>query len=144
MAKSARKLIVVDSNSGKLFRIKLGDDGGSIDSIDEITGATVPGGDGMLLDNGRLVVVQGDPAQLSFLKLRKSARRAKLERTQTSDKLRGPSTVDRAKKLYLVVNADFDTSTKPFTVAGLPRKAKGHGHHGHGHDDHGHHGGGHH
>jgi hypothetical protein len=43
-----------------------------------------------------------------------------------------------------VVNADFDTSTKPFTVAGLPRKAKGHGHHGHGHDDHGHHGHGHH
>jgi sugar lactone lactonase YvrE len=132
VAKSARKLIVVDSNSGKLFRIKLGEDGGSIDSIDEITGATVPGGDGMLLDNGRLVVVQGDPAQLSFLKLRKGARRAKLERTQTSDKLRGPSTVDRAKKLYLVVNADFETSTKPFTVAGLPRKAK-HGHHGHGH-----------
>jgi len=133
VAKSARKLVVVDTNSGKLFRIKLGEDGGSIDSIDEITGATVPGGDGMLLDNGRLVVVQGDPAQLSFLKLRKSARRAKLERTQTSDKLRGPSTVDRAKKLYLVVNADFGTSTKPFTVAGLPRKAKSHGHHGHGH-----------
>ena len=39
----------------------------------------------MLLDNGRLVVVQGDPAQLSFLKLRKSARRARLKRTQTSD-----------------------------------------------------------
>ena len=136
VAKSARKLIVVDTNSGKLFRIKLGEDGGSIDSIDEIKGATVPGGDGMLLDNGRLVVVQGDPAQLSFLKLRKSARRAKLERTQTSDKLRGPSTVDRATGLYLVVNADFNTSTKPFTVAGLPRKAKGHGHHGHGHGHH--------
>ena len=139
VAKSARKLVVVNSADGKLYRIKLGHDGDSIDSIDEITGATVPGGDGMLLDNGRLVVVQGDPAQLSFLKLRKGARRAKLERTQTSDKLRGPSTVDRAKKLYLVVNADFATSTKPFTVAGLPRKAKGHGH-----DDHGHHGGGHH
>lgn len=136
VAKSARKLVVVNSSTGKLYRIKLGHDGDSIDSIDEITGATVPGGDGMLLDNGRLVVVQGDPAQLSFLKLRKGARRAKLERTQTSDKLRGPSTVDRAKKLYLVVNADFATSTKPFTVAGLPRKAKGHGHHGHhGHDD---------
>jgi Cu-Zn family superoxide dismutase len=135
VAKSARKLVVVNSSTGKLYRIKLGHDGDSIDSIDEITGATVPGGDGMLLDNGRLVVVQGDPAQLSFLKLRKDARRATLERTQTSDKLRGPSTVDRARKLYLVVNADFGTSTKPFTVAGLPRKAKGHGHHGHGQDD---------
>jgi hypothetical protein len=131
VAKSARKLVVVDSNSGKLFRIKLGEHGASIDAIDEIGGATVPGGDGMLLDKGRLVVVQGDPAQLSFLKLRKGARRARLERTQTSDKLRGPSTVDRARGLYLVVNADFDTSTKPFTVAGLPRKAKHHRHHGH-------------
>jgi Cu-Zn family superoxide dismutase len=125
VAKSARKLVVVDTNSGKLFRIRLGEDGASIDRIDEITGATVPGGDGMLLDRGRLVVVQGDPAQLSFLKLRRDARRARLQRTQTSDKLRGPSTVDRARRLYLVVNADFASSTKPFTVAGLPR---GHGH----------------
>ena len=73
------------------------------------------------------MVVQGNPAQLSFLKLRHGAREAKLKRTQTSTKLRGPSTVDAAKGLYLVVNADFATSTKPFTVAGLPRKAK-HGH----------------
>ena len=139
VAKSSSKLIVVDSNSGKLFRIKLGDDGSSIDDLDEITGATVPGGDGLLLDRGKLVVVQGNPAQLSFLKLRHGAREAKLKRTQTSTKLRGPSTVDAAKGLYLVVNADFANSTKPFTVAGLPRKAKhGHDDHGHGHDDHGH------
>jgi sugar lactone lactonase YvrE len=140
VAKSSSKLIVVDSNSGKLFRIKLGDDGDSIDSIDEITGATVPGGDGLLLDRGKLVAVQGNPAQLSFLKLRRGAREAELKRTQTSNKLRGPSTVDAAKGLYLVVNADFATDTRPFTVAGLPRKSK-HGHrgdHGRGHDDRGH------
>jgi hypothetical protein len=131
VAKSARTLVVVDTNSGKLFRIRLGGDGASIKSIDEITGATVPGGDGMLLDNGRLVVVQGSPtAQLSFLKLKHGARSARLERTRTSDKLHGPSTVDRAKGLYLVVNADFANSAKPFTVAGLPRKDKRHGHHG--------------
>jgi hypothetical protein len=92
-----------------------------IREIDEIEGAVVPGGDGLLLDRGRLVVVQGDPAQLSFVKLRGGARRATLERTQTSDKLRGPSTVDRTRDLYLVVNADFATSRRPFTVAGLPR-----------------------
>ena len=132
VAKSARKLVVVDTNSGKLFRFRLGRDGASIDRITEVSGATVPGGDGMLLDRGRLVVVQGNPAQLSFLKLRRDARTARLERTQTSDTLRGPSTVDRARNLYLVVNADFGPSpTKPFTVAGLPRNAK-HGH-GHGH-----------
>jgi sugar lactone lactonase YvrE len=128
VAKSSRKLVVVDSNSGGLFRIKLGEDGASVEEIDQIDGATVPGGDGLLLDRGKLVAVQGDPAQLSFLKLRRGARSARLVRTQTSEKLRGPSTVDAAKGLYLVVNADFDTSTTPFTVAGLPRKSK-HGHH---------------
>jgi sugar lactone lactonase YvrE len=120
VAKTSRKLIVVDSNSGALFRIDLADDGSSIREIDEIEGAVVPAGDGLLLDRGRLVAVQGDLAQLSFLNLHEGARRATLERTQTSDKLRGPSTVDRADGLYLVVNADFDLSRRPFTVVGLP------------------------
>jgi Cu-Zn family superoxide dismutase len=116
-----RRLVVVDSNSGKLFRIGLTADRAGIRKIDEIEGANVPGGDGLLLDRGRLVAVQGNPAQLSFLKLRRAARRATLERTQTSDKLAGPSTVARARGYYLVVNADFATSTKPFHVVGLPR-----------------------
>jgi hypothetical protein len=127
VAKGSRRLVVVDSNSGELFRIDLSEDGSSIREIDEVEGATVSGGDGLLLDRGRLVVVQGDPAQLSFVKLRGGARRATLQGTQTSDKLRGPSTVARAKGLYLVVNADFATSQRPFTVAGLPRR--------HGRDD---------
>jgi hypothetical protein len=127
VAKGSRRLVVVDSNSGELFRIDLSENGSPIREIDEVEGATVPGGDGLLLDRGRLVVVQGNPAQLSFVKLRGGARRATLQRTQTSDKLRGPSTVDRAKGLYLVVNADFATSQRPFTVAGLPRR--------HGRDD---------
>jgi hypothetical protein len=115
----AGRLVVVDSNTGKLFRIDLGHDRSSISSIDEIEGATVVGGDGLLLDRGRLVVVQGSPAQLAFVKLHGGA--ATLEDTQTSDNLRGPSTVARARDLYLVVNADFATSQRPFTVAGLPR-----------------------
>jgi DNA-binding beta-propeller fold protein YncE len=121
VSKGTHRLVVVDSNSGTLFRIDLGADRSGIRAIDEIEGATVPGGDGLLLDRGRLVVVQGNPAQLSFLKLRGGARRATLEDTRTSDILRGPSTVARAKGLYLVVNADFATSQRPFTVAGLPR-----------------------
>jgi DNA-binding beta-propeller fold protein YncE len=121
VSRGDHRLVVVDANSGTLFRIELGADRSSIRAIDAIAGATVPGGDGLLLDRGRLVVVQGSPAQLSFLKLRAGASRATLEGTQTSDLLRGPSTVDRADGLYLVVNADFATSQLPFTVAGLPR-----------------------
>ena len=129
VAKGGRKLVVVNSFSGKLFRIKLGDGGGSIGEIDEIEGATVPGGDGMLLDRGRLVVVQGAPRnQLSFLKLAAARARRGSSACGRATKLRGPSTVDVAKGLYLVVNADFATSQKPFTVAGLPRRSR-HGHH---------------
>jgi sugar lactone lactonase YvrE len=127
VAKGSRRLVVVDTNSGALFRIDLSQDGSSVREIDEIEGVTVPGGDGLLLDRGRLVVVQGDPAQLSFVELREGVRSATLERTETSELLRGPSTVDRADGLYLVVNADFDTSRLPFTVAGLPRR-RGHDH----------------
>jgi hypothetical protein len=76
----------------------------------------------MIFDRGRLVVVQATPTpHLSFVKLTRSALRGSFQGTRTSSDLVGPSTVARAGKLYLVVNADFATSTKPFTVAGVPR-----------------------
>jgi hypothetical protein len=143
VAKRPDRLVVVQSNTGKLFRIDLNDAGDAIDAIDEIEGVNLPGGDGMILDRGRLVVVTGDPAQLNFVKLEGGASRAELRGTQTSTNLHGPSTVARAKSLYLVVNADFARSASPpFTVAGLPAghdgKHGGHGgdgrHGGHGHD----------
>jgi hypothetical protein len=133
VAKGSHRLVVVQSNAAKLFRIDLNDDGDAIDEIDEIEGVSLAG-DGMILDRGRLVVVTGNPAQLNFVKLEDGASRAELRGTQTSDKLHGPSTVTRAKNLYLVVNADFARSASPpFTVAGLPRGR----HDGHSGDDHG-------
>jgi Cu-Zn family superoxide dismutase len=115
-----RRLIVVQTNTGKLFRIDLG--AGASRRIEQIAAPALPGGDGMLLDRGRLVVVQGDPAALRFLKLDDDAARARLVDTRTDGTLRGPSTVARVHKLLLVVNADFATSTTPFTVSGLPRR----------------------
>jgi hypothetical protein len=140
VAKSNKKLVVVQSNTGKLFRIKLESHGTAIDEINEVQGVSVPGGDGMLLDDGKLIVVQGGPpAQLTFVKLHDSARRGEIKSTRTSPLLKGPSTIARARDTYLVVNADFATSTKPFTVAGLPRNDKGGGdNHDHGDDHHGH------
>ena len=129
MQKDKRRLIVVQSNTGQLWRIDLAKGLNAIKKIAEIKGVSVPGGDGMILDRGRLVVVQGGPpAQLNFVKLRHGARKAKSERTQTSANLHGPSTIARDGKFYLVVNADFATSTKPFTVVGLLRNHHGHGH----------------
>src|SRR4051794_13689321 len=145
VAKGNHRLVVVQSNTGKLFRIDLNRSGAAITDIDQITGVSVPGGDGMMLDHGRLIVVQGGPpAQLTFVKLHGTT--GKVDKTRTSPLLKGPSTIARDDDTYLVVNADFATSTKPFTVAGLPRDGNrggddhhghdhGDDHHGHGHDD---------
>jgi Cu-Zn family superoxide dismutase len=123
VARNPTSLIVVQTNTGKLFRVDLAADGSAITGITEVQGVTVAGGDGLLRDSGRLVVVQGGPpAQLTLVKLKGGARRGQIRGAITSDKLNGPSTVARARNLYLVVNADFATSTKPFTVAGLPRR----------------------
>jgi len=116
-----RSLIVVQTNAGKLFRIDFGNGASSSRRIQQIDAPALPGGDGLLLDRGRLVVVQGNPAALRFLKLDRGDSRARLVDTRTDPTLRGPSTVARVHKLLLVVNADFATSTTPFTVSGLPR-----------------------
>jgi hypothetical protein len=117
-----KQLIVVQSNTGFLFRIELDDDEESGREITRIDAPLLVGGDGLLLDDGRLIVVQGNPAALQFLNLKGGATRAELVKTRTDPSLRGPSTVDRAKHLYLVVNADFAQSRTPFTVSGLPAK----------------------
>lgn len=116
-----RQLIVVQTNTGKLFRIDLGAGTPTSRRIAQVDAPALPGGDGLLLDRGRLVVVQGSPAALRFLKLGDDASRARLVDTRTDPTLRGPSTVARVHKLLLVVNADFATSTTPFTVTGLHR-----------------------
>jgi hypothetical protein len=121
VALDERTLVIVQSNTGTLFRIDLERRGRQIRAID---GEPVLGGDGMLLDRGRLVVVQGDPAQLTFVQLDRRASRSTVVGHLTDPTLRGPSTVARAGDRWLVVNADFATSTTPFTVSGL---ARGHG-----------------
>lgn len=119
------QLIVVQTNTGNLFRIDLDHAAPNGRVIRQIHVSPLPGGDGMLLDAGRLIVVQGDPPMLTFVKLDRAAARGEVVGKQTDHSLRGPSTVARAQNLYLVVNADFATSTKPFTVSGLPRKSDG-------------------
>ncbi len=119
--KGGKQLVVVDSNTGNLFRIDFKKHAAGGRTITRIAGATVPGGDGMIVDRGRLVVVAGSPAALHFLKLRRHNSQAREVAMRTDPTLHGPSTIARAGHTYLVVNADFATSTTPFTVSGLPR-----------------------
>ncbi len=120
-----RQLVVVQTNTGKLFRIDLDHSAPSGRAIHQIQVTPLPGGDGMLLDGERLVVVRGGPPMLTLVKLSHGAERGVVVGTRTDPSLRGPSTVARARNLYLVVNADFATNTKPFTVSGLPARKNG-------------------
>jgi hypothetical protein len=122
------QLIVVDSATGRLFRIKVGKDGNDARKIRElkVKGGPFPGGDGLLIDRGRLLVVQGSAAGfpkgvVNFIELRHDGRKGRLEDQRTDDSFQGPSTIARARDRYLVVNPDFATSTPPFTVTALQR-----------------------
>ena len=122
-----RRLLVLNSATGALFRVDVddhghhGNHGGNDDvHIAQIDAPPLPGGDGMMIDRGRLVVVQGD-GQIVSLQLRDGDRSADVDERRTDPALRGPSTIARARDTLLVVNADFATNLQPFTVVGLPR-----------------------
>jgi hypothetical protein len=114
-----RELVVVNTGDGTLHRIRF--DRAGHRHITALQAPALVGGDGMIVDRGQLIVVRGDPASLTFLKLSHDLSRAQIKHIVSDPSLRGPSTVARARDRYLVVNADFNTGTQPFTVSGLPR-----------------------
>jgi len=116
-----RELVVVSSVTGQLFRITFDSHATNDRRITPVDAPALVGGDGMIMDRGRLVVVTGAPARLNFLALSRGHSKARLVDVRPDSTLRGPSTVARAEDRYLVVNADFGTSTQPFTVSGLAR-----------------------
>ena len=148
VAKNDHELIVVQSNTGKLYRITLGDSvtDRKITEI-EVDGGPLTGGDGLLLDRGRLLVVRGTngsepPAKgsngvVDVVKLRHHRTEGEVVKEITDESFAGPSTIARAKNRLLVVNANFANAAtaKEFTVTGLARKRADHGGHGNGHND---------
>jgi hypothetical protein len=149
------ELIVVTSFSGELFRITFaGDDNDhghhgsraraaqaagtpTITKID-LGAADVKGGDGLLKDRGRLLVVRGStPAHangaVDVVELSRHRTRGRVESEISDASFSGPSTVARAGKRLLVVNASFQagpTADGNFTVTGVARNAVRHGGHG--------------
>jgi sugar lactone lactonase YvrE len=126
----ADELIVVDSDTGQLFRVKVGKGGNAARKIRElqVDGGPFTGGDGLLIDRGQLLVVQGSNPDDGFpngvvdlIDLRHGGRAGRLADQRTDASFQGPSTIARARDRYLVVNPDFATSTPPFTVTALPR-----------------------
>lgn len=119
------RLLAISSTTGLLYRITLDPRARGGRSIVQLAAPPVVGGDGLLWDQGRLVVVTGAPARLTYLAVQADLTEAVITATESHPALRGPSTLARARHRYLVVNADFATSATPFTVANLPAP---HGH----------------
>jgi sugar lactone lactonase YvrE len=123
---------VVDTNTGQFFRVDVGATNADRDIAEiPVEGGPIHG-DGLLVDRGRLLAVEGSVppsvapgfqnGAVAFVKLRHGGREGELEERRGDASLAGPSTIARARDEYLVVNANFaGGSAGPFTVTGLPR-----------------------
>jgi Cu-Zn family superoxide dismutase len=113
-------LVVVQSNTGKLFRIST-----RSKKVSEIAlgGATVTNGDGLVAHGSRLYVVRNANNEIVEIKLRRNKREGRIESRITSDKFGFPTTAARVGNRLLVVNSQFDkrggTPVLPFTVASV-------------------------
>jgi Cu-Zn family superoxide dismutase len=119
VADKNRYLLVVQANTGKLYRVTI-----STKAVQEVTvtGTTLTGGDGMVLENkNRLSVVH--EGKVDVLKLSRNLRRAKLRATITSSTFDSPTTAAIHKGRLYVVNSQFGkraTGTPPalpFTIS---------------------------
>lgn len=118
--RGGKELIVVNTFSKSLYRITLDPKKPAARTIAKIDAPKLAG-DGMLIDRGRLLVVTGNPARVTLLKLTRHDLRARVDTVLTDPSLRGPSTIARARNRYLVVNADFAENRQPSTVSILRR-----------------------
>ena len=106
---NGKKLIIVQSNTGKLFKV---DRQGVTRQID-LGGATVPG-DGLLLQGKRLYAVVRSPQDgIVVIRVRQDLRSGTILRTITSSDLDDPTTVDAHGSRLYAVNARFSTPPGP-------------------------------
>jgi len=115
-------LVVVQSNTGKLFRISTRSK--RVREID-LGGATVENGDGLVAHGSRLYVVRNADNEVVEVKLRNGKRSGRIEGRITSSLFAFPTTAARVGNRLLVVNSQFDkrggTPVLPFTVASVRR-----------------------
>src|SRR6266545_828761 len=120
---NGKYLIVVQSNTGKLFRITIATK--EIVEID-LNGATVTNGDGLLLSGHTLYVVRNQQALIVKIRLSEDFTRGNVLSNTTDSSFAFPTTIARAGDGLLVVNSQFDkrgpglTPVLPFTVSSIP------------------------
>ncbi len=99
-----RTLIVVQTNTGKLFAV----DAASGVSREIALETALPNGDGLLLQGRRLYVVQNEANRVAVVKLGRRLKHARVEGYLTSPELDVPTTIAPFKRFVYAVNARFD------------------------------------
>lgn len=113
---NGKSLILVNSATGTLYLVD--PETGVADAID-LGGATVVGGDGLLLDGRTLYVVQGASNQVSVVTLRSDLSTGSVTSVITSSSFRYPTTVAEFGSSLYVVNGRFDVAPPPAPAPGV-------------------------
>jgi sugar lactone lactonase YvrE len=104
-ARSGKRLIVVQSNTGELFEVHPRT--GEATTID-LGGESVPSGDGILLDGGhRLWVLQNSIDTLALVDLESDLESGRVVRRTTDEDFDVPTTVAESGDRLAIVNARF-------------------------------------
>jgi len=122
-SEDSKYLIVVQSNTGKLFRIEI-----ATKAVTEINlgGATVTNGDGILLNGKTLYVARNQQGLIVKLQLSDDLTSGSVVSSTTDPLLAYPTTLAWADGRLLVVNSQFNKRgpglqpTLPFTIASIP------------------------
>jgi Cu-Zn family superoxide dismutase len=118
-----RYLVVVQSNTGKLFRITV-----ATKEVMEINifGETVPAGDGILLRGRALYVLQNQLGQIADIRLAPDLSMGLVVSRTQYPSLTYPTTLAQAGDDFLVVNSQFNNRGEgrqpvlPFTLSRVP------------------------
>ena len=106
------RLITVQSRTGQLFLVD--PRSGGTEQID-LGGATVPNGDGVLLEGRTLYVVQNQLNRIAVIQLDRGLDDGRIVATLTDPDFDVPTTIARAGGFLWAVNARFSTPPTPDT-----------------------------
>ena len=118
---NGKTLVIVQSNTGFLFTVDPAT--GVADRID-LGGATLPGGDGLLLDGKTLYVVQGSSNQVAVVALDPGLSSGSVVGSIKSPSFDVPTTIAEFGNRLYAANARFTTPPTPTTEYWITRVRK--------------------
>ena len=119
--RNGKLLVVVQSNTGKLFRVT---PAGVTRELD-LGGGSVPNGDGILLEGRRLYVVQNRDNKIARIAVDRRLRSGRILGFITDPDFDVPTTIDDHGRRLYAVNARFGTPPTPTTRYDVVQVRKG-------------------